>query len=491
MDALGRRYDGRDVSRLLLRHALSAALGLAALSCTARVGYEQADVRRDPAGDAGDRAAGDTEPVEPPAWAWRGGTEALNVNPVFPAATERGQLLATNAPGSRVNGVALGSGETSLWLFGGTVANGVALRSDVWRFDVATDMWAWMGGPTATDPLPSYSAPASSGGKASGTGVLRRDVLVLVAGIYRIPTAPVGTQWRATNATWEYAPASDVWALRSGLDDYDAGNPPVPGTTGTPAPGNLIGPRYSQASWVDAAGRLWVFGGFGRANNLAAGNLNDLWRLESNDQWVFLGGPTGVGDPGTFVIRGEPGGWPASFNQAPSTWVGADGRLWMFGGAGGSSAQYFSDLWYLDPGNLTWTWVRGPGGLLDKLGIYGTLGVPDPASHPGARCDAAAWVGADGDLYLFGGDGFGESGARGALNDLWVYRIALASWVWLGGPSTTEDAGSFGATGDYDVSNWPPARSDALAWSDGAGGVWLYGGVSFAGRRADLWHWRP
>ncbi len=41
-----------------------------------------------------------------------------------------------------------------------------------------------------------------------------------------------------------------------------------------------------------------------------------------------------------------------------------------------------------------------------RIGFYGTKGVPDPANVPGAREFMATWIDDNGDFWLFGGFGF-------------------------------------------------------------------------------------
>jgi hypothetical protein len=55
-------------------------------------------------------------------------------------------------------------------------------------------------------------------------------------------------------------------------------------------------------------------------------------------------------------------------------------------------------------------------------GVYGTQGVSAAANVPGARVLAVSWTDASGNLWLFGGDGYGANGTSGNLNDLWRYQ---------------------------------------------------------------------
>ena len=52
------------------------------------------------------------------------------------------------------------------------------------------------------------------------------------------------------------------------------------GIQGTASAGNVPGARVSVATWADASGSLWLFGGYGDDSaNAQGGDLNDLWKL--------------------------------------------------------------------------------------------------------------------------------------------------------------------------------------------------------------------
>src|SRR4051812_16503091 len=88
-----------------------------------------------------------------------------------------------------------------------------------------------------------------------------------------------------------------------------------------------------------------------------------------------------------------------------------------------------------------WTWVSGDK-TVNSNGIYGTQGVAGPANMPGARISSISWTDASGVLWLFGGNGLGQSGA-GVLNDLWKFN-ASGLWTWVGGSKFTLDNGFYG-----------------------------------------------
>lgn len=120
-----------------------------------------------------------------------------------------------------------------------------------------------------------------------------------------------------------------------------------------------------------------------------------------------------------------------------------------------------------------------------QQGIYGTQGIPASDNVPGSRTDAVGWADADGNLWLFGGQGNDSTGGvtcstNGGpclLNDLWKY--SNGEWTWMGGSSLSNEPGTYGTQGIAAPGNIPGARWMAVNWIDGAGDVWLFGGQGF------------
>lgn len=293
--------------------------------------------------------------------------------------------------------------------------------------------------------------------------------------------------------------------------------------------GTVPSPRLGATAWTDNSGNFWLFGG-SNGNNF----LGDLWEYNHSSlgpsnytttegQWTSKGG-VGLDQPGNYTTAPLT---PGSRTNAV-TWVDASGNFWMFGGFGydGQSVLGFlNDLWEYTGG----TWVFVSGGNTSKAnqnGIYGTQGTAATANMPGGRQEAAAWADANGNLWLFGGEGEDSVGtSNGILNDLWVYNIASKQWTWVigsnlanqtgaypalpvtGPVSTTTAAGTCGlAVGDAPLScqavtltsALPGSRWGASAWIDAGGNLWLYGGwgldstgTNGNGALDDLWVYTP
>ncbi|HLG34872.1 MAG TPA: kelch repeat-containing protein [Bacteroidia bacterium] len=140
-------------------------------------------------------------------------------------------------------------------------------------------------------------------------------------------------------------------------------------------------------------------------------------------------------------------------------------------------------------------WQKGDS-TINQLSVYGTQGVYDAANHPGGRSGATTWRDASGNLWLFGGNGYGASGGSGRLSDLWKFDITTDQWEWLKGPTSINNTGTYGTMGTAAAGNTPGGREVAANWVDNSGYFWIFGGYGFgasgsAGRLNDLWKYDP
>src|SRR6185437_959945 len=215
-----------------------------------------------------------------------------------------------NLPGGRSGATGWSDGNDNLWLFGGAgidVNGNATSLNDLWRYDLSTKMWTWMGGSTTAT------------GCSANLGI-----------------------------------------------ETCTGQPGIYGTARTPsAAGNIPGGRSDATSWSDDSGNFWLFGGQGYDAAGNDGNLNDLWMFSpDSNEWICQGGNTTATDciiapEGNPFCKGQPGvygslGVPGPGNEpggryGASRWVDNSGNFWLFGGYGadsaGNSMGVLNDLW--------------------------------------------------------------------------------------------------------------------------------------------------
>jgi hypothetical protein len=280
----------------------------------------------------------------------------------------------------------------------------------------------------------------------------------------------------------------------------------VYGTKGTASATAVPGGRTDSATWKDSSGNFWLFSGnifdSGYPSNGLI-NPNDLWEYNpATNEWAFMGGndaacmvsgatctfawPGVYGVEGTAAAANLPGG-----RAQATTWTDTSGNFWLFGGVGFDSttqAGSLNDLWKFNAATAQWTWVSGANAL-NPLGVYGTMGTAAAGNAPGSRRSATGWTDKSGNLWLFGGYGYGSAAGSGELNDLWEFNPSTQQWTWVGGADTVNGVGSYGTMGTAAAANMPPSRDSAASWIDSSGNFWLYGGFAPppGGGFGDLW----
>ncbi len=360
-------------------------------------------------------------------------------------------------------------------------ASGTMSAAAVTNLLVACGQWTWIGGANQTGASGSNSVPGARSGAASW--IDKSGNLWLFGG-----SDAAGL----LNDLWEYSPGngSGAWTWVGGSSTTD-----TPGSyamQGQLDADNVPGAREGATAWVDHAGNLWLFGGQGYDASGTNGSLNDLWEYDVGEQeWIWVGGASTAWASGATPPSGQPGG-----RSGAVAWVDASGDFWLFGGNGPLGLT--NDLWQFVPAagpplSGTWTLVSGSQTTAGNTGVYGTQGMAAMGNTPGSRTQAVASTDASGDLWLFGGQGYGSIGGTGLLNDLWEFTPGSQKWTWMGGWNTVGAAGVYG-TRSASTANDPGARYGATAVTDASGDLWLFGGVGYdvngkQGPLNDLWEY--
>ena len=359
-----------------------------------------------------------------------------------------------------------------------------------------TNEWTWMGGSNTVNTPGVYGTEGVAATTNAPGG--RYDAVSWIDGS--------GNLWLfgglganvygggGLNDLWEFSPTAGTWTWMSGSSAIGRG-PGVYGTQGVPSTGNAPGSRYSAISWTDSSGNLWLFGGNGWDSFGTPGYLNDLWKYSpSAKTWTWVSGGDTTNAVGVYGPQGT-----ASVNNAPGarssavSWMDKSGNLWLFGGGGyGSNATWgeLNDLWEFNPTTKAWTWMSGSS-TVNSSGVYGALGTAATTNTPAGRGNAVSWIDSGGNLWLFGGLGYGSNGTEGCLNDLWEFSPSAKTWTWMNGSNTENSAAVYGTQGVASASNNPGARYSSISWADSSGNLWLFGGTSTGDTTSDLWQYSP
>jgi hypothetical protein len=410
-------------------------------------------------------------------------------------------------PGARSNSAAWGDNNGNLWLTSGigyasAGQTTTSLLYYLWKYDTKTNMWtAVRQNPTTDGTFGTINVenkdnyPGARYGATTWLDSNGRDFWYFGGYGY----ADVSGAKGLLNDLWKYNPTvttdcpKGCWTWIAGSSKVYPTPNSGSGFTGYPqgdygTSTAVPGGRVRASAWRDSSGNLWLFGGngfdgtgCGSSKNCTppTGNLNDLWKFQiSNKKWVFMGGSTTFGQAGSYTGGTK---YPGAREASPS-WVDSNGKFWLFGGSS-SSTSFFNDLWKYDPVTASWSWIKGSSST-NQLGVYGTKGEAASANTPGSRDRAAGFTDSKGNIWLFGGYGYGETGTTlGYMNDLWRLNVLSANpqWVYEGGEKVigltrTEVIGHYGTKGVGAADNWPGGRSSSIFFKASDGKFWFFGG---------------
>ena len=458
-------------------------------------------------------------------WTWIAGSNLKDQSATYNSINS----TSGNNPGSRIEANMWVDNNGDIWIFGGGTGGYDQLHDNynsLMKFD-GTD-WTWVAGSNTLNNPGSNSEPSA---RRAAAGVYASDGKFYLFG--GSDNEPVTNNYNRRSDVWSFDGSS--WALEAGTAnaDNESRNDVVPladaqlfelygqiylqggyngyyGTTGikreflyrwngsdfelVSLSGDLSGnvgvyegsiyPQYSGYSINSGAmvavleGEAYLFGGREYYNSSAS---NDLFVKFNGQSFAYLSGGYGVANE-----RLGPQARPGSRYAAGYTFDENDQTLYVFGGNvyTGSTVASYNDLWCYKNGE--WVWLSGSSSS-GQSPVYTGASV-----YPGAREWATLWTDANGDLWLFGGNGPDEAGDIGRLNDLWKYDVDQNSWTWVRGSKTRNASGV--SNDPSPSSNTPGARIQSVVWQNSANEVFIFGGLGITstgtnGRTNDFWKW--
>jgi N-acetylneuraminic acid mutarotase len=184
----------------------------------------------------------------------------------------------SNHPGARAAHVSWYSGGY-VYAFGGwgrSWSGATGRLNDLWRYNLTTNLWAWMSGSDSTNSVGSYgnktefhSLNDPSARRYAASCVGSEGNLYLFGGDAWLGTSGI------INDLWRYDVDINQWAWLSGNNTLEAaGNYGIQGMSSST---NYPGARQRMSIHCDSSGYIWLFGGNGIDSLGGSGHLNDLW----------------------------------------------------------------------------------------------------------------------------------------------------------------------------------------------------------------------
>ncbi len=283
-------------------------------------------------------------------WTWMSGSK--NPDQVGSYGTQ-GVPSANNIPGARFGSLAWFE-NNHLWLFGGqgNISNNQVRFNDLWKYDIATNMWTWVSGSNTTDQNGTYGAKTVAsvsnipGARQASAAWTDNSNNFWLFGGYGFPASGNHSY---LNDLWRYNVSTSEWTWMSGTDTIN--QPAIYGTKGVAFPNNISGGRQMSIPWKDKSGDLWMFGGWGYIGP-PFGRLNDLWKYNiASNQWTWIGGTNLKDQNGIYGTQSV-----SSASNIPGarrmsiSWTDKTGNFWLFGGNGYDklgNLGLLNDLWQI------------------------------------------------------------------------------------------------------------------------------------------------
>jgi N-acetylneuraminic acid mutarotase len=345
--------------------------------------------------------------------------------------------------------------------------------------------WSWQAGTEVSGNLGNFISIGSSTTTGMPSGRVGAQTWLDHSGKFWVFSGLGGA-----SDLWSFNTSSLQWTWQNGTATITLVSPGVYVATATnPA---VPGQRSSGATWTDASGKLWLFGGYGVDGNGLTGYMNDMWTYTPQANVWTTSSTAGVTPSSSSQPnpRSNSAFWTSGCESG-----GTNCTFYMFGGQGyvGLNSGVQNDLWKYDVSTNQWSMIGGVS-TLNPTGSYGPKSTYVNGNIPGGRQSATTWTDSAGTIWMFGGIGIDSVGANGYLNDLWQYVPATNEWIWMNGGVTINNLGAYGTNGVAASSNQPGGRSGSIGWIDGSNNLWLFGGygINYDGGLVvlnDLWEY--
>lgn len=204
-------------------------------------------------------------------WTWVSGDNAYAQPNVYGT---KGIAAITNKPGARRIHCSWKDTSNNLWFFGGFDNAAGNYKNDVWKFDIAANMWTWMSGSTAAGAVGISGAqcvPSTNNIPRSQWGNRARWTDDC-GNLWVFSTA--SSNGNGSSSIFRFSSATNEWTWVSSNTLFSSG---VYGTQGVSSSTNIPPSRTGAVGFrIPNKNEFWLFGG--DYNAFQGGTFNDLWK---------------------------------------------------------------------------------------------------------------------------------------------------------------------------------------------------------------------
>lgn len=330
-----------------------------------------------------------------------------------------------NQPGPRQGGASFVDSNGDLWLFGGfgndkDGSNGVL--NDLWKFNVTTHNWTWMGGESVVNATGQFNGVGNVGypmAAAYGSSWSDKHGNFWLFGGY--------TGNFQLNDLWKFDVSNNQWIFVKGSHIPD--DVGIYGSQGVADDSVTPGAISEAASTIDAQGNLWLFGGVETSGVFDRNETNNLWKFNTDTlQWTWISGGSNGTNLSVYGTKGVPD-ITNMIGERNDAVMCADeqNQLWIFGGNAYDGINYAAtnnELWVYNLDTNKWTFVNGNqlSGSTTFSSIKGIIGIPDITNEISELSGGACAFETSKNTMLFFG-GYGKN--SNISNELWLYATDL------------------------------------------------------------------
>lgn len=223
-------------------------------------------------------------------WTWIHGVSFKSQINALANYGQKGISALSNVPGSRNSTAGWADTLGNLWLFGGygVIDTNYIVKylNDLWKFNLATNEWTWIHGSNKHNQKTIYGTKGN-GTSITTPGYYRHSGSTLVDGDNNLLLFGGFNNLGRCNELWKYNISNNTWTWMDGDSTLSEG---IYKDSLTAKPGG----RDACGLILDKLGNLFVFGGYGYAENGVFGTLTDVWRRNFCDSIVLSDTPTVV-----------------------------------------------------------------------------------------------------------------------------------------------------------------------------------------------------
>lgn len=213
-------------------------------------------------------------------WTWYNGTDNASQ---FNSSLGLGIADSSNIPSARIAYCTWKDNSENFWMFGGARSPfGGKYFNDVWKYNRFSGMWTWMDGPLTFNDGGQFGPTCSVSGtympscryetRARWTDMCGNLIF------YRGAIDSGNVTYARYNDLWFCNTQTLEWTVITGTSQLNLN--PVYGVQGSGNFSNTPGSRRGSISWMNSAGELFLFGGYGWS-------AADSFKTIRNDLWKF------------------------------------------------------------------------------------------------------------------------------------------------------------------------------------------------------------